>query len=48
MPASEPITGYPGSLLTVCELNGFPGYNHPMLATTGYDGTVIVWDPVSR
>ena len=47
-PVGEPITGYPGSLLTVCELNGYPGYERALLATTGYDGTVVVWDSVTR
>ena len=44
-PVIEPITGYPGSLLTICELNGYASDGRAMLATTGYDGTVVVWDP---
>jgi len=48
----DPLTGHTGGALGVCALPGAGGSGRPdgatLLATTGRDGTVRIWDPITR
>src|ERR671916_490364 len=50
-PVGEPLTGHTGSVLGVCPLPGWDRAGRPdgrmLLASTGDDATVRIWDPAT-
>jgi WD40 repeat protein len=50
-PVGQPLTGHTGAVFGVCALSGTDPAGHPdgrtLLATSGDDGTVRVWDPAT-